>query len=59
MRIDTANGYTAARTWAAEGARVGAVTCKRCGVALLLDVADSFDVIARHDGWHSSIEAQP
>jgi hypothetical protein len=44
--------YTSTRAWSAEGARVGLVTCRRCGAALLIDPADDFDVIQRHDEWH-------
>lgn len=48
-------GYTAARAWPAEGARVGIVTCERCGASLLLDPATPFAVMERHDRWHRAI----
>lgn len=46
--------YTFARAFAAEGARVGLVTCRDCGASLLLDEANDFDVFAVHDDWHAS-----
>lgn len=44
--------YTEARVVAAQGSRIAFVTCKRCGAALVIDPADSFDVGARHAEWH-------
>lgn len=53
---DTAQ-YTGARAWAAEGARIGVVTCLRCGSAIVLDPADEQSPIVLHDLWHDHIEA--
>lgn len=39
----------------AEGARVGLVTCSRCGATLLLDPRDldrGLDVVEMHEAWH-------
>lgn len=44
--------YTAPTAFAAEGARVGLVTCKTCWASLLLDPRDDFDVLKRHTAWH-------
>ena len=46
-------GVTPATIWAAEGARVGLVTCLECGAALLLDPRSEFDVPMRHALWHA------
>jgi hypothetical protein len=46
--------YTGIRGWSAEGARVGIVTCKRCGAALLIDPGDDFDVCDLHDVFHDA-----
>jgi hypothetical protein len=43
---------TSARVVQAEGARVGFVTCTRCGVTLLLDPDIPLDVLATHDEFH-------
>lgn len=49
-------GTSGVRAIQAEGARVGIVTCKACGAALLLDPADAFDVFAMHNAWHERLE---
>lgn len=51
MRDDVA--FTAATVVAAEGARVGLVTCSACGAALLLD--PDVDVLAAHRRWHAEV----
>jgi hypothetical protein len=38
------------------GARVGFVTCRTCGGAILIDPRDSFDAVALHRGWHDHAE---
>lgn len=50
------NGTSGVRAWEAEGARVGLVTCKTCGAALLLDPANDFNVFDLHNAWHERIE---
>lgn len=45
--------YSEATAVQAEGARVGVVTCLRCGVALLLDPRSDKDVIAMHNQFHA------
>lgn len=47
--------YTFYRGVMAEGGRIGIVTCKRCGVALLLDPDNDGDVMATHDTWHRTL----
>lgn len=44
--------YTGYRAIQAEGARVGFITCLACGVALLIDPSDKFDVKKLHDEFH-------
>ena len=39
----------------AEGSRIGIVTCKLCGAALLLDPRDTVDVIKLHVDFHNSV----
>lgn len=48
--------YTNATIWDAEGARVGIVTCRRCGAALMLDQRDTFNVKSLHDQWHTELD---
>lgn len=48
--------YSAARPFAAEGARVGIYTCLRCGAALLADPGDKFNPMELHDRFHDQIE---
>ena len=45
--------FTGYRAFSAEGARVGIVTCKTCGAALLIDTSDDFDAVQIHHDWHS------
>ena len=52
----TIEQFTSATAIQAEGARVGIVTCSRCGAAILLDPRDSFDTLKMHDDWHAMIE---
>ena len=48
--------FEVVRAFAAEGARVGLTICRRCGAAVLLDPATSFDVIEVHTAWHEGEE---
>lgn len=53
--------YTPVTVWPAEGVRVGLVTCRRCGAAILLDPRDedgSEDrtALGIHDAWHEGQE---
>jgi hypothetical protein len=48
--------YMGFRAVAAEGVRVGLVTCLRCYATLLIDPMDKFDVQEKHDEWHKKIE---
>jgi hypothetical protein len=50
------SNFTDARALAAEGARVGLVTCKTCGSALVIDMADDFNVLETHAEWHRSVD---
>lgn len=47
---------TSARAWAAEGARVAIVSCRRCGAALLLDPGDEEPVVELHVAWHLDLD---
>lgn len=47
-----AEHYTGTRTFDARGAMVAFVTCRRCGVALMLDDSDPFDPTERHEAFH-------
>ena len=42
---------------AAEGARIGICTCKKCGAAVLLDPRDSTNRARQHAEWHAAIDA--
>lgn len=53
---DDNDQVTGVRSFAAEGARVGIVTCKVCGAAILLDPADDFDSVALHREWHGDLQ---
>jgi hypothetical protein len=45
---------------AAEGARIGLMTCKECGTALLLDPRETeIDVVKVHKEWHRHNRADP
>lgn len=41
-----------ARIVEAEGARIGFLTCKRCGVSVMLDPSTPFNVVERHEEYH-------
>lgn len=45
---------TGARAFAAEGARVGIMTCLECGAALFIDPTDKVSAIDLHDEWHKA-----
>lgn len=46
----SAVGFSYVTAWAAEGARVGIVTCLRCGAAILLDPREfSVDALTWHE----------
>lgn len=47
--------YSEYRAWPAEGARVGLVTCMRCGAALLLDPYGP-NPIEIHNRFHADTE---
>jgi hypothetical protein len=42
------------RAVAAEGARIGFVTCLECGAALMLDPAAPISVPRLHADWHAA-----
>ena len=43
--------------WSAEGARVGLVTCRDCGAAIVVDPRDKRPTpMELHDEWHQSEE---
>ncbi len=48
--------FTQATMLAAEGARVGIVTCRECGAAILLDPRDTIDPLLQHRAWHEALE---
>ena len=48
--------FTQATVLAAEGARVGIVTCRECGAAILLDPRDTIDPLLQHRAWHEALE---
>jgi hypothetical protein len=49
---DVEGDYTRAAMVSAEGARVGLITCRVCGAAVLVDPRDKFDATLRHSAWH-------
>lgn len=49
-------GFTLPRALEAEGARIGIITCEKCGAALVLDPDDEFEVQERHRDWHREQE---
>jgi hypothetical protein len=55
MTEETWQRFTAATIIHAEGARIGIMTCRDCGSALVLDSRETFDVIERHRAWHLEI----
>lgn len=44
------DNFTKAQAVAAEGARIGFVTCERCGAAVMLDM--QIDAPSLHARWH-------
>lgn len=48
--------YSAARPWAAEGARVALISCLLCGAAILIDPADETSSLETHTAWHKALE---
>jgi len=50
--------YTDATAITAEGARIGIVTCCRCGAAILLDPRAEWSAIEKHDEWHATQDYQ-
>lgn len=44
--------FTNATAIHAEGARVGLITCRLCGAAILLDRRDGIDAPQVHRDWH-------
>jgi len=44
--------WTPGRAMHAEGARVGLVTCLRCGAAILLDKDDEQSALSLHEAFH-------
>jgi hypothetical protein len=44
--------YTRAAIVSAEDAKVGLITCRICGAAILVDPRDTFDATLRHSAWH-------
>lgn len=51
------NHYTTTRAVPAEGARIGFLSCERCGAALVLDEDDDVNVLELHDVWHMRVES--
>jgi hypothetical protein len=47
--------YTPPATVHAEGGWVGFVTCRICGVAILVNPRETFDACLRHSAWHVGI----
>lgn len=50
--------FTALTAWSAEGARVGLVSCRSCGAAILLGGQLSVDTLALHVEWHAALRDQ-
>ncbi len=50
--------FTPPRSVAAEGMRIGLVSCHKCGAALVFDPGDEINVSARHKEWHAAIEQE-
>lgn len=48
--------YTAMTVLNAEGARVGLVSCTRCGALVIIDPRDTIDPAAVHDQWHDDLK---
>jgi hypothetical protein len=49
--------YSHMTAFPAEGARVGIVSCLRCGVAVFFDPRDEFDALQRHKVWHEATDS--
>ena len=45
--------YSAAHALHAEGARIGVVTCLRCGATVTLSM--EVDAMGLHDAWHARV----
>ena len=45
--------FTAATVLVAEGARIGIVTCKECGAAVIIDPRDTINALRQHHDWHA------
>ena len=50
---ELADNFTPARIFDTEGARVGIITCKKCGAAVFLDPSDPFSTMDLHMKWHT------
>ena len=48
--------FTSATMIEAEGARIGIVTCKECGAAIMLDPRDTIYPLRQHHEWHKALE---
>jgi hypothetical protein len=55
LRAHRREQVTDATIVSAEGARVGFVTCKQCGTAILIDPRDTEDAVAKHLAWHEDV----
>jgi hypothetical protein len=45
--------YTRAAIVSAQDAKVGLITCRICGAAVLVYPLDPFDAARRHSAWHA------
>ena len=50
--------FTKATVFAAEGNRVGLVTCRQCGAVILLDDRDNENWLNKHAEWHAYVEGR-
>lgn len=57
QRVEQGPDFTGIRPF--EGARVGLVSCHRCGAAVFFDPDDDFDTLLRHKAWHEENDSQP
>ena len=48
--------FTRATALEAEGTRIGIVTCKECGAAIMLDPRDTIEPLRQHHEWHKARE---
>lgn len=53
MKVDHESYSTAAMVHA-EGARIGLLTCLRCGASITMDPRDEFDSLEIHEAWHGT-----